>query len=174
MRHLLIISFLALSILACQNEDKFSIDTTLVPKSDNFVPLNEAPTRLVHGQKVYVPIYSSIYTHLKKLTHLSAILSIRNISEKDIIVISQVDYYDTNGKLLKKFIDTPFSLQKMSSKDFIIPESDLSGGSGANFVVKWETEKKVSAPIIESVMIGILGTQGFAFTSRAKEIEASF
>ncbi|HMQ09703.1 MAG TPA: DUF3124 domain-containing protein [Oligoflexia bacterium] len=174
MKQIIVLFFLAYTLFACNNEDKFSVDSPLVPKSENFTPLNDTPTRLVHSQKVYVPIYSSIYTHLKKLTHLSAILSIRNISEKDMIVISQVDYYDTNGKLLKKFIDKPFSLQKMSSKDFIIPESDLSGGSGANFVVKWETEKKVSAPIIESVMIGILGTQGFAFTSRAKEIEASF
>ena len=60
----------------------------------------------------------------------------------------------------------------MSSKDFVIPESDLSGGTGANFIVKWETQNKISAPVIEAVMIGSIGTKAFSFTSRGKEIEA--
>ncbi|MBJ00066.1 MAG: hypothetical protein CME67_02445 [Halobacteriovoraceae bacterium] len=152
---------------------KRAVKDSVVPSSENFAPAGEITARLIHGQSVYVPIYSSIYNRFEgDLLHLTAILSIRNTSPKESIVISQIDYYDTNGKRIKSFIDRPFSLSKMSSKDFVIPESDLSGGTGANFIVKWETQNKISAPVIEAVMIGSIGTKAFSFTSRGKEIEA--
>lgn len=161
-------------IFGCDNQtptDKAK--TSNIPKSENFVPMDNISTRLIHGQSVYVPIYSSIYLGFEEsLLHLTAILSIRNISPKESIVISQVDYYDTNGKLLKRLIDKPFLLGIMSTKDFVIRETDLEGGTGANFIVKWETEKKVAAPLIESIMLGTVGTKGFSFSSRGKEIEA--
>tara|TARA_Y100000782_G_scaffold115624_1_gene162401 strand:- start:14821 stop:15348 length:528 start_codon:yes stop_codon:yes gene_type:complete len=152
---------------------KKPLDESVVPSSENFSPIGKITARMIHGQSVYVPIYSSIYNRFEgDLLHLTAILSIRNTSPSESIVITQIDYFDTNGKRIKSFIDRPFSLSKMSSKDFVIPESDLSGGTGANFIVKWETERKISAPIIEAVMIGSIGTKAFSFTSRGKEIEA--
>lgn len=144
-----------------------------VPTSTEFHPFQDTHTRMIHGQTIYVPIYSSIYNRYQgNLLHLTSILSIRNISPKNEIIISQVDYFDTNGKLIRRFIDRPFKLGKMSTKDFVIPESDLSGGTGANFIVKWESKNFVAVPIIEAVMIGELGTKGFSFTSRGKEIES--
>lgn len=172
-RTILTILFLLLAVVlpSCNNGAKSP--KPVVPTAEQFHPLTDTHTRMVHGQSVYVPIYSSIYNRYEgSLLHMTGILSIRNISPKSEIIISQVDYYDTNGKLIKKFINNPFSLGKMSSKDFVIPESDLSGGTGANFVVKWESEHYVAIPIIESVMIGDLGTKGFAFSSRGKEIES--
>ncbi|EQC43158.1 DUF3124 domain-containing protein [Bacteriovorax sp. DB6_IX] len=144
-----------------------------VPKATEFRPANDTHTRKLHGQQVYVPIYSSIYNEYEgNLLHMTALLSIRNISQKESIMIKKIEYYDTNGKLLKKYIDRPFILGKMSSKDIVIPEKDLSGGTGANFVVEWGSEKFVAVPIIESVMLGSVGTKGFSFSSRGKEIEA--
>ncbi len=155
-------------------KDIRSLSNPDIPTAENFIPLKNVPTRLVHSQIVYVPIYSSIQRQLDRLNHLASILSIRNISPDDSIIISRIEYYDTNGKLLKRFIEKPFKLDKMSSKDFLVPQVDISGGSGANFIVKWETDKKVPSPLIESVMIGNFGPQGFAFSSRGKEIEAKF
>ena len=168
----LIIFILLLS--GCESDNKFTTNNPSVPKSENFVPYNKSKPRLIHSQTVYVPVYSSITRTEHTYDHLSTILSIRNISLSNEIIVSVVDYYDTNGKLLRHFIDKPFELGKMASKDFIIPVSDLQGGTGANFIVKWETETLVSPPLIETVMVGILGTQGFGFTSRATEISATF
>ena len=40
------------------------------------------------------------------------------------------------------------------------------------FIVEWDSDKVVSIPLIESIMLGTLGTKGFSFSSRGKEIEA--
>jgi len=56
---------------------------------------------------------------------------------------------------------------------YVIPEKDKSGGSGANFVVEWHSDKPINRPIIESIMIGAQSSQGISFTSRGQEILAS-
>jgi hypothetical protein len=100
-------------------------------------------------------------------------LSIRNIDPVHPIEITLVDYYKTQGELLKKYIDTPMTLKPLESLRYIIPEKDESGGSGANFIVEWHSEKLVNRPIIESIMIGTQSTQGISFTSRGREILSS-
>ena len=46
-----------------------------------------------------------------------------------------------------------------------------SGGSGANFIVKWESKNLSNPPIIESVMIGTQSQLGISFTSRGQAIQ---
>ena len=101
---------------------------------------------------------------------LRVTLSIRNIDPAYPIKISLVDYYETQGKLLKKFIERPISLNPLESLRYVIPQKDDSGGLGANFIVEWSSDKPVNRPIIESIMIGTQSTQGISFTSRGQEI----
>ena len=164
--------FIIFLLYSCTPDSKTKIEK-VVPSATEFKPVDAAFIRRLHGQQIYVPIYSSIYNQYKEsLLHMTGILSIRNTSFKESITIKKVDYYDTNGKLLKRFIDGPFSLGKMSSKDFVIPENDLEGGTGANFIVEWVSENVVSLPLVESIMLGTLGTKGFSFSSRGQEIQA--
>jgi len=124
------------------------------------------------GQKVYVPIYSSIHSWQKdRYVDLTAILSIRNISPVDKIIISKVDYYDTNGKFIRNYLSKPIVLSTLATKEFVIQEGDISGGTGANFIVQWDSDKNVAIPIIESVMVSTKHNQGISFISRGKEIE---
>ena len=101
---------------------------------------------------------------------MTVTLSIRNIDPMHLIEITLVDYYETQGKLLKKYIDKPVTLKPLESLRYIIPQKDKSGGSGANFIVEWHSDKPVNRPIIESIMIGTQSTQGVSFTSRGREI----
>ncbi len=64
-------------------------------------------------------------------------------------------------------------MNPLESLRYIIPESDESGGSGANFIVEWHSDKPVNRPIIESIMIGTKSSQGISFTSRGREILSS-
>lgn len=156
--------------ISCKPENKTQ---NVLPTATEFHPVTINHTNWLLGQTVYVPIYSSIYMeHDKGFVHLTATLSLRNTSDKEAITITRVDYYDTNGVLKKKFIDGAFSLGKMATKDFVISTQNLSGGTGANFIVEWKSTSKVSSPVIESVMIGITGTHGFSFTSRGQEVES--
>jgi len=162
----------SLVIISCTEERKI-VKAEKIPQAVEFRPVENYRSQKLSGQLVYVPIYSSIYNqYAENILHMTAILSIRNISPKGEIIIKKIDYYDTNGKLIKNYIDEPFSLGKMSTKDFVIAENDLDGGTGANFLVEWESKKKVSIPIIESVMLGNSGTKGFSFSSRGKEVES--
>lgn len=126
---------------------------------------------LSRGQTIYVPAYSHIYIgDNEKQFLLTVTLSIRNIDLDKPLEITGVDYYETQGQLLKKFLDKPVTLKPLESLRYIIPETDKRGGSGANFIVKWESEQPVNSPVVESIMIGARSTQGISFVSRGREI----
>jgi len=89
---------------------------------------------------------------------------------KQLIKITTVDYYETKGNLLTKFVETPVTLKPLESISYVIPENDKAGGSGANFIVEWKSDKFVNPPIVESIMIGARSQQGVSFTSRGQSI----
>jgi hypothetical protein len=127
---------------------------------------------LSKGQTVYVPAYSHIYSGDAEYKFLLAVtLSVRNTDPKNALTITSVDYFDTNGKLIKKYLEKPESLAPMASTRYVVQESDESGGSGANFIVMWKADQAVHSPIIESVMIGTRSQQGISFTSRGQVIQ---
>ncbi|HPC43117.1 MAG TPA: DUF3124 domain-containing protein [Spirochaetota bacterium] len=124
------------------------------------------------GQTLYVPVYSSIYHGDKKREwELAVTLSIRNTNINNSILINLIDYYNSEGKKLKIFIKKPQKLKPLESKQFIINESDLSGGIGANFIVMWSSDKEVNPPLVESIMIGTRGQQGISFSARGVVIQ---
>ena len=129
---------------------------------------------LSKGQALYVPAYSHIYSGNRERPFLLTVtLSIRNVDPKHQIKIFLVDYYETQGNLLKKHVDKPIPLKPLESLRYVIPERDKSGGSGANFIIEWRSDKFVNPPIVESIMIGTQSTQGVSFTSRGQEIFTS-
>ncbi|MFN8370394.1 MAG: DUF3124 domain-containing protein [Bacteriovoracaceae bacterium] len=62
---------------------------------------------------------------------------------------------------------------QMASKDFVVPEMDLKARTGANFLVTWHGENKVSRPIIESVMLGEVGTQRYRLHLEVKRLRVT-
>ena len=127
--------------------------------------------RLSTGQTVYVSVYSHIYSGVKaRPFELSVVLSIRNVDPKNSLTINTVLYYDSDGNPIKDYLDQPVKLNALASIRYIVPEGDKTGGSGANFIVRWKSENKINPPIIESVMIGTRSGQGISFVSRGQVI----
>lgn len=127
---------------------------------------------LSKGQTVYVPAYSHIYSGNRENAFLLTVtLSIRNVDFHHPITITKVDYFETQGRLLRSYLDKPLILQPLESTRYIVPQKDKAGGSGANFIVKWNAAMAVNTPIIESVMIGTQNQQGISFTSRGQAID---
>jgi len=123
------------------------------------------------GATVYVPVYSHIYVGIKGHPFDLAIsLSIRNTDKTDSVTVLRVDYYDSNGKLVRKYLDNPKYVEPLASMDFFVSETDTTGGFGASFLVKWKSTKRINEPIIESVMAGTRSGQGISFTSRGQTI----
>jgi Protein of unknown function (DUF3124) len=127
----------------------------------------------VAGQTIYVPVYSHVYhDDGKKIFNLATTLSIRNTDLKNSIVIIFVRYYDTNGKLVRQYLEQPIQLNALTSTEFVINSTDTSGGSGAKFIVEWVAQTQASEPIVEAVMIGSGNHQGISFISPGKVIKS--
>lgn len=136
------------------------------------VPPAAAGVKKVKSQTVYVPAYSHIYYGDREAPfYLAVTLSIRNTDPSRSIQIVAVDYFDTEGKLITKYLDREVKLLPLGSTRYVVKESDKVGGSGANFIVKWKSEDRVTEPIIETVMISTATQQGISFTSRGQAIE---
>ncbi len=134
--------------------------------------LADSSIKLLKGQTVYVPTYSYIYVGFKdRPLYLSTMLSIRNTGPGHSITILAADYYDSNGKLIKRYVDKPDKLNAMASMQYIVREDEKISGPGANFIVKWESEHKSNEPIIEAVMFSTRSGQGISFTSRGRAIK---
>lgn len=134
--------------------------------------LNAAgPLGLSKGQTVYVPAYSHIYIGNKASPYLLTVtLSIRNIDPSRPITLQAVEYYGSQGKLIKQYLGKPKQIAPMAADRHVVLSQEKEGGSGANFIVKWSSDTPVNPPIIESVMIGTQSQQGISFTSRGQEI----
>jgi hypothetical protein len=129
------------------------------------------PINLSEGQTVYVPVYSHIYVGRGHPFELAISLSVRNTDPAHPITIVSVSYNDSNGNLIRSYLESPIQLNHLASKDFFVSEMDTTGGFGASFVVKWKSAIKVNEPIIEGVMAGTKSGQGISFVTRGKEIK---
>jgi len=125
-----------------------------------------------YKETLYVPIYSDIYVdYANQSLLLSASLSIRNTSLNDSLFISIIDYYDTNGKLVRNYIDKPIVLGPMATVNYVVEREDTAGGHGANFIVNLSSENGNIKPLVQAIMIGMSGNKGFSFLTDAYPIE---
>tara|TARA_B100000614_G_C14544431_1_gene491550 strand:- start:1772 stop:2257 length:486 start_codon:yes stop_codon:yes gene_type:complete len=131
--------------------------------------------KVAEGQVVYVPAYSHIYIGNKELPYsLTVTLSIRNVNRKHSINITVVDYYETQGNLVRQYLDKPVTLKPLESLRYVIPEKNKEGGSGANFIVEWQAGTLVNTPVVEAIMVGTRSQQGVSFTSRGRVLSKEY
>ena len=128
------------------------------------------------GQTVYVPVYSHIFAddrYRDRPFLLTATLSVRNTDPERPFTLQRVDYYDSEGALLQRYLEAPITLAPLASTHYIVPESEAKGGAGAKFLIEWQAPAAVSEPIIEAVMIGTKLQQGISFISTGRAIKAT-
>lgn len=122
-------------------------------------------------RKVYVPVYSHVYTGNRALpVNLATTLSIRNTDRRFPITVTGADYYNSEGRLLRRMLKKPVTLRPMASTSIFIEEKDTSGGFGASFLVGWHATGQVNTPIIECLMIGAYSGLGISFVSPGQQI----
>ena len=128
------------------------------------------------GQTVYVPVYSHIFAddrYRDRPFLLTATLSVRNTDPERPFTLKSVDYYDSEGGLLQRYLEAPVTLAPLASTHYIVPESEAKGGAGAKFLIEWQAPAAVSEPIIEAVMIGTKLQQGISFISTGRAIKGT-
>lgn len=128
------------------------------------------------GSIVYVPVYSSLHLGVSTKTQtveLAATVSVRNTSAVHPITLQWVRYYDSLGKKVRDYLDTPSALPPLGSVEFVIQRADTSGGPGANFLIHWDGPANVDAPLIEAVMVSQDVNVGLSFTSRGQVVKSA-
>ena len=156
--------FFSLIIYSCTHEKELHVHFD--DQDAYYIEKGELP-EIENQQDVYVPAYSNIYydNDLRK-TYFTVVLSLRNISFTDSIYFDHIQYFDSEGKLLKEFGDSILVLRPMESFEYIIESPNNQGGPGANFVVSYLSKANLkNPPYIETVMVGTIGNYGFAFSS---------
>ena len=153
------VPFLLFSLAACQaSPPKWAADVSQ-PEPQPYPPHD---IEITDGQTLYVPVYSHVYWTETKHFPLAISLSIRNTDPEHAISLVDVSYYDSDGYLVESYLNEPRSLSHVASADYFIGDRDVRGGSGANFIVRWEASDEVYEPVVEAVMLATAGTQGIS------------
>ena len=82
----------------------------------------------------------------------------------------KIRYYDTDGELVKNFLKEPVALSPMQTYKVRVTQKDTTRGVGANFLVEWQAEPHVPAPIAEAVHIAVSSTVGLSFVTRGSRL----
>lgn len=172
-KELIIIAPLLLVILfGCQQQSDENRDMTELTDIDGkflHTYLIEKDTLVYYGELIYVPIYSEIYYgDAGKTIELAITLSIHNTDLNHPIKVKGVNYHNKKGNLITKLVKEPITLAPLETTNFMIGEKDRTGGTGANFIVEWNTQENVSSPIIEAIMVTTQMNQGISFTTAGK------
>lgn len=128
------------------------------------------------GQALYLPIYSHIFfgnlgrSGTPSQVLLSVLVSIRNIDPARPLRVLSARYYDTNGKLLSERVPNPAVVAPLGTLELFIERNDFSGGSGANFIIKWDAGSPINPPIVEALHVNMDGGKAVVFMTQAQPI----
>ena len=121
--------------------------------------------------RTYLSVYSSIYSLSEHKTHdLTATVSMRNVHPTDTVYLTQADYFNTDGDLVKHYLQFPILIEPLETLEIVINERDRTGGTGATFIVHWSADSTIPPPYFEAVMISTPGSQGLSFTTKGVPI----
>jgi hypothetical protein len=133
---------------------------------------------LSNGQTLYLPVYSHIWHGDRVVdgryplkSQVSALISIRNTSLKTPIRITSASYYATSGKLLKEYVRKSQTIAPMGTLELFVEKKDAAGGSGANFMIQWQSTTPTNPPLVEAIHADIKGHQTLTFTTRAQPVQ---
>ena len=157
-----------LTLLGC-GQERSSQAGSEVPSDPAADPPPHAPARGgTRARCVYVPVYSHLgarETNDRAL--LSVTLSVRNVDPAESVSLTHVDYFDTSGHRVRRYLSSARDLAPLETVEFSVATRDEAGGSGANFLVYWVGPSDAHPLLTEAVM----RTGYLAFTSRGVELE---
>lgn len=131
---------------------------------------------LSKGQALYLPVYSHmLYGNLGKsgkasTVLLSALVSIRNTDPRRPLRVLSAKYFDTQGKLLGERVPNGAVIPPLGTLELFVELNDASGGSGANFVIRWEAEQPLNPPLVEALHANMDGGKAVIFMTQSVPI----
>lgn len=132
-----------------------------------------AQRTLSNGQHLYLPIYAFIQygdfdrSGAARQLPVSALVSIHNTDLDKPLKVLVARYYSTEGKFLRNFLSAPRILKPIETLEFLVERRDEVGGSGANFVIQWESDVPVSPPLVQALHVEMQTNRAIVFTTEA-------
>ncbi len=132
-----------------------------------------AQRALSSGQHLYLPIYAFIQygdrdkSGAARELPVSSLVSIHNTDLERPIRLIAARYYATDGRFLRNFMPSARVLKPMETVEFLVERRDVVGGSGANFVIQWESELPVSPPLVQALHVELQTNRAIVFTTDA-------
>ena len=127
--------------------------------------------KLVKGQTLYLPIATSFITD-DFAFNVNATIVIHNTDPDHAINIVKIDFYNTSGQLVEKYLQQPLRLNPSAGTRIRVKHS-VSGqeGSAAHFVIQWQAETKVIEPLVGGLLLGSRGTRGYSFGTAPRIVQ---
>jgi len=135
-------------------------------------PLSAGPT-------LYLPIFSHPWhgdlgsRKMPDKTALSALVSIRNTDPAQPIRVLSARYHDSQGKLVRDFVPKARVVPPLGALELFIERSESEGGSGANFLIRWQADRPVSPPVVEAVHADLRNPRTVSFITVARPIRSA-
>jgi|SRR4051812_37935187 hypothetical protein len=120
---------------------------------------------------IYVPAYSSVSMSQGKVrADFSVTLTVHNTSPDKPLVLRRIAYFDTAGQQIESYLQKPVALKPFAAIEIYISQTDIRGGTGANFIVDWAAAGQIAEPLAEALMVGGIGAGHYAFVSQGRPI----
>lgn len=132
---------------------------------------------LSRGQALFLPIYSHmLYGNIGRSgntskVQLSAMVSIRNTDPKRPLRVLSARYYETQGKFLREYVPAPVTVAPFGTLELFVELHDESGGSGANFLIKWEADAAINPPLVEALHANMDSGKAVILTTQAVPVQ---
>ncbi len=126
----------------------------------------EQNERMTWGLRLQNEIARGFAEDTGRTVELAETVSFRNTDSQNAVVLRSVNYYGSDGKRLRSYLAQPIEVGPFATADFVVTRTDISGGTGANFVINWGATTEVSPPIVEAIMISCGPSRNLSFVSR--------
>lgn len=101
---------------------------------------------------------------------LAATLYVHNASDAKPLVVERISYRDGAGALVQEYLSAPVAVRPFGTVEVFVPTTDVRGGTGASFVVGWAAAGPIAEPVVETLMLGSSGSQGYSFVGQGRPI----
>ncbi|OHC62366.1 MAG: hypothetical protein A2040_06220 [Rhodocyclales bacterium GWA2_65_19] len=124
-----------------------------------------------------MPVYSHVYhgdpakDGKPAQTLVSTHVSIRNTDPQSSIRLVSARYYDTTGKLVRAYLNSPVMIPPLGTHEIFVPRTDTAGGSGANFLLVWNADAAANPPIVEALHADIREARTLMFITTGQPIK---
>ena len=144
-----------------------------------FFSLNISPPQLAAGElstgsTIFVPAYRSfyqIYGSARDSYALTSTAFLHNIDPKQTIEILSIEFFDSEGKLIKNLLEAPLLIKPRNSREITIQPRTQHEDCAAHLIVRWKSGQPANTPVVEVLMVGQVLNRGISFNTQGYEVK---